>query len=149
MSTCLFCALKCRRIFDAPMRGDRLSGPERTNLRRRGIAHGHDHIERWCVRSGKFLPTFTAQAVHRQTHALEGFESQRMDGALRVTARRRGRTSCAAEVIQEHFSHNAPGRVTRAEKQDMHDALTHGAPPGISGLPQAMSCPWHASAVVS
>src|SRR6266568_9611912 len=58
-------------VWNPPMRGHGLAGPDWANFRGGAIADGEDEIERRSARCGKFVPTLAAQARRWKMSSLQ------------------------------------------------------------------------------
>ena len=62
-----------------------------------------------CVRAGKFIPTFAAQARGGNVLLENRAECQRIDGTRGVTARAERPKTTITQMIEQRLSHNAAG----------------------------------------
>src|SRR5689334_12948840 len=69
-----FLALGCGRIWYAPVRGHRLSRPDRADLVGRVVADGEYEIEMWRPCGRELIPALGAQACRRVVHPLQEIE---------------------------------------------------------------------------
>src|ERR1700687_2073135 len=67
-------SLKLRRIFDAPVGGDRLARPHRADLARSAVAYGQHEIQDWRVWLGEFCPILAVQTIGWKVQAFERCE---------------------------------------------------------------------------
>lgn len=78
-SNTLFIFFRCRWIKHAPMGGNGLSRPNRTNFFGGVIANSNHKIENWSVRFGKLIPAFAACISQGNTFQSQTFKSGRVN----------------------------------------------------------------------
>src|SRR4030081_3438208 len=95
----------------------RLSGPVRTHLTRRVVAHGKDEIERGRPRRCKLIPALAAQSLRRQVHFLEQLKGDRVNYPLGVTAGAEATEATATPLTNDALRQDAPRGVAGAQEQ--------------------------------
>ena len=121
-------AVNGSRIGHTPMRGDRIAGPDRADLTCGLIADGEYEVHDRRTRPGELIPTLAAQIGGRQSKAFQQIERERMHRAAWETPGAKTAESALAPMLDQHFGQYAPGRVARAEKEDVIDLVGH---PGL------------------
>src|SRR5258708_33036515 len=127
------------------MRGDRLAGPDRTDLARGRVADRDDKIHLGGIVLRELIPAFRAQAGRRQMGYPQRVERQGMNGALWMASRAVGAEAFARVRFQIALGQNRARRIAGAEKKDVVEELfAHGAKHAtsisqISGRPPQQS----------
>src|SRR5262245_21216247 len=106
------------------MRGHRLTGPQGAHFPCCAIADRKDEIKWRGTRSGELVPVLAPQPFSRKVIPRHCLERQRMHGAPGVTSGAECTESAFAEMIQQHFRHDAAGGVASAEKQHVEGAVS-------------------------
>ena len=110
------------RVFDAPMRGHRLSRPDGTCFACRAVANREDEIHLRRIRRCELIPVFRAQALGWIAVGFERLERERIDRALRMAPRREGVEAPRSQFAKDAFREDRAGAVAGAEKEDVEDS---------------------------
>src|SRR3984893_17160525 len=116
------------RVRHAPMGGDRIARPDRTDFAGGLVADRKDKIHDRRAGPGELVPAFAAQAAGRQMKLFEQVESYGMNRAFRKAAGAIAFEPFLAPMLDQHFGEDAPGRVTGAEKEDVVRSFIHDGP---------------------
>jgi hypothetical protein len=108
------------------MRGDRITGPDRTHLARRLIADREDEIHDRRAGSRELVPAFAAQTVRTQMETVEQFERKWVDGTPWITTGAVPSKATFAPMPDQRFGQDAPGRIAGTQEQDVVRFLDHG-----------------------
>src|SRR4029078_13566103 len=90
-----------RRIGNPPVRGHRLSGPERTGFSGGVVADGKDEIERGRAWFGELVPRLGAKAARVVPEALQQLSCFGMHLAFRQAARAEGLEFSQADFVED------------------------------------------------
>src|SRR5215510_7296210 len=107
------------RVRQAPMSRHGMARPRGTRLAGGAVTDGEDEVHGWCAGDGKFIPGFRPQSFRRQVHLAQQLQRQRMDFALRMTARAMADKAAAADAVDDRLAKNAAGGVAGAQEQDV------------------------------
>ena len=108
-----------RRIWNSPMRGNRLPRPHRTNLRRRRIANGKYKLHLRRAGHREFIPALAPQSLSRQPRQLKLLQCVRIHSTGRMAARAERAKVGLAAAIQDGFRKDGTRRIPRAQKQNV------------------------------
>lgn len=106
-----------RRIFNAPVSGDRLTRPYRTGLTSRVVAYSNDEIQLELIGCRKFNLTLAARILGWYLLFFEKLENQRIDFSNRKTAGTKAAELVLGDVVEDAFGDDAAGRVTGTQEQ--------------------------------
>ena len=106
-------------IGEAPVRGDRLAGPEGTHFAGGLVADGDDKVELRCAGGGELVPAFAAQVfdwVAEGAHLLDG---EGVDAAGGMAAGAVGLEAAGGHGVEERLADDAARGVAGAEDEDV------------------------------
>src|SRR5690606_38472904 len=101
--------------FYTPMRGHRLSGPDRTGLGGGVVADGENEIHDWRVWAGELLPALRAEALDGIVEALQHLQREWIDRPLRLRTGGEGKKASLAILVQDAFREDRARRVAGAQ----------------------------------
>jgi hypothetical protein len=108
-----------RRIRHAPMRRQRLAGPDRANFFGRVIAHRENKIELGRARPREFVPVFAPRASRGQTRNFKLPQRLRTNSPCCMAPRALRGEIRPAFAIHNRLGHDRARRIPGAQKQNV------------------------------
>src|SRR5690606_26495070 len=121
----LITSLERGRIWKTPVRRDGFAWPYRAGFARCLIANRQDKVHFGCIRRGKLIPPFAAQARHVVANRLTSLHGKGIHLARWLAASAIGAKVPLAQYIEKRFGHDAARGITSAKHQHIESFFRH------------------------